>query len=97
MEVEITGKRKKGRPRKSWEECVAWEERMRTNERNGESELEQKLPTQASRDNLIKRDVVVVVAVVVVVVVEHISGSAVLKVLYGFFLIVCQVEDNQDI
>ena len=65
---------------------------MRTNERNGESELEQKLPTQASRDNLIKRDVVVVV-----VVVEHISGSAVLKVLYGFFLIVCQVEDNQDI
>ena len=68
---------------------------MRTNERNGESELEQKLPTQASRDNLIKRDVVVVV--VVVVVVEHISGSAVLKVLYGFFLIVCQVEDNQDI
>ena len=22
MEVEITGKRKKGRPRKSWEECV---------------------------------------------------------------------------
>ena len=73
---------------------------MRTNERNGESELEQKLPTQASRDNLIKRDVVVVVVVVVVfvvVVVEHISGSAVLKVLYGFFLIVCQVEDNQDI
>ena len=69
---------------------------MRTNERNGESELEQKLPTQASRDNLIKRDVVVVV-VFVVVVVEHISGSTVLKVLYGFFLIVCQVEDNQDI
>ena len=67
---------------------------MRTNERNGESELEQKLPTQASRDNLIKRDVVVVV---VVVVVEHISGSAVLKVLYDYFLIVCQVEDNQDI
>ena len=52
---------------------------MRTNERNGESELEQKLPTPASRDNLIKRDVVVVV------VVEHISGSVVLKVLYGFF------------
>ena len=22
MEVEITGKRKKGRPRKSWEECI---------------------------------------------------------------------------
>ena len=22
MELEITGKRKKGRPRKSWEECV---------------------------------------------------------------------------
>ena len=22
MEVEVTGKRKKGRPRKSWEECV---------------------------------------------------------------------------
>ena len=58
---------------------------MRTNERNCESELEQKLPTPASRDNLIKRDVFVVVAVVVVVVVEHISGSVVLKVLYGFF------------
>ena len=34
---------------------------MRTIERNGESELEQKLLTPASRDNGIKTDVVVVV------------------------------------
>ena len=38
MEVEITEKRKKGRPIKLWEE-----ERMRAIERNGESELEQKI------------------------------------------------------
>ena len=37
---------------------------MRTIERNGESELEQKLLTPASRDNGIKTDVVVVVMVV---------------------------------
>ena len=34
---------------------------MRTIEKNGESELEQKLLTPASRDNGIKTDVVVVV------------------------------------
>ena len=34
---------------------------MRTIERNGESELEEKLLTTASRDNGIKMDVVVVV------------------------------------
>ena len=34
---------------------------MRTIERNGESELEQKLLTPASQDNSIKTDVVVVV------------------------------------
>ena len=47
MEVEITGKRKKGRPKKLWEECVkkdleqcglSWEERMCKIERNGEGE-----------------------------------------------------------
>ena len=37
--------------------------RMRTIERNGESELEQKLLTPASRDNDIKMDVAVVVVV----------------------------------
>ena len=41
---------------------------MRTIERNGESILEQKLLTPASRDNGIKTDVVVVVVVVVVVI-----------------------------
>ena len=39
---------------------------MRSIERNGESELKQKLPTPASRDNGIKMVVVVVVVVVVV-------------------------------
>ena len=37
---------------------------MRSIERNGESELKQKLPTPASRDNGIKMVVVVVVVVV---------------------------------
>ena len=66
VEVEITGKRKKGRQRKSWEECIkenleryGLRKKMRTIERNGESKLEQKLPTPASRDNDIKTDVVV--------------------------------------
>ena len=66
VEVEITGKRKKGRQRKSWEECIkenleqyGLRKKMRTIERNGESKLEQKLPTPASRDNAIKTDVVV--------------------------------------
>ena len=36
------------------------EERMRTIERNGESELEQKLLTPASRDKGIKMDIVVI-------------------------------------
>ena len=52
MEVEITGKRKKSRPRKLWEECVKKDfelyglrDRMRTVERNGESKLEQKFLT----------------------------------------------------
>ena len=47
MEVEITGKRKKGRPTKSWEEGVKEDleqcrlrKRTRTIERNGESKLE---------------------------------------------------------
>ena len=40
---------------------------MRTIERNGESELEQILPTPASGDNDIKTDVYVVVVVVNVI------------------------------
>ena len=40
---------------------MAWEERMRTIERIGESELKQKLRTQASRDNSVAVFVVVVV------------------------------------
>ena len=43
---------------------MVWEERMRSIERNGESELKQKLPTPASRDNGIKMVVVVVVVFV---------------------------------
>ena len=43
---------------------------MRTIERNGESELEQILPTPASGDNDIKTDVYVVVVVVVVNVID---------------------------
>ena len=39
-------------------------DRMRTIERNGESKLEQKLLTPASRDTGIKTDVIVVVVVV---------------------------------
>ena len=41
---------------------MASEERMRTIERNGEGELEQKLLTPACRDNGIQTDVVVVVS-----------------------------------
>ena len=37
---------------------MAWEERMSTIERNGESKLKQKLPTLTSQDNGIKTDVV---------------------------------------
>ena len=59
MEVEITGKRKKGWQRKSWEECIKKgleqysfrEERMHTIKRNGKSKLEPKLLTLASCDN----------------------------------------------
>ena len=39
---------------------MAWEERVRTLERNFESEKQQKLLTPASWDNGIKTDVVVV-------------------------------------
>ena len=42
---------------------MAWEERIRKIERNGESKLKQKLPTPASRDNGIKSDVALVVVV----------------------------------
>ena len=68
MELEITGKRKKSRLRKSWEQCIRtiWndmtgEERIRTIERDGERKLKQKLTTPTSQDKGIKTDVVVVV------------------------------------
>ena len=49
MGIKITGKRKKGRPRKLWEECIKKDlERIHTIERNDESELEQKLLSPAS-------------------------------------------------
>ena len=68
MEVEITGKRKKGRPRKSRKECIKkdleWNGLRRKDaykQRNGASKLEQKLLTPASQDKGIKTDVVIVV------------------------------------
>ena len=39
---------------------MAWEEKIRTIERNYVSELEQKLLTPASRDNDVKTDIAVV-------------------------------------
>ena len=49
MGIKITGERKKGRPRKLWEECIKKDlERMHTIERNDESELEQKLLSPVS-------------------------------------------------
>ena len=41
---------------------MARKERIRTTERNGESELEKKLPIPGSLDNSIKTDIVVVVS-----------------------------------
>ena len=71
MEDEITGKRKKGRPRKSWEECVKKDfqryglrREMSMIRRNGESKLGQKLLTPAIRNNGIKADVVIVAVVI---------------------------------
>ena len=70
MEIKITGKRKKGQPRKSWEECVKKdlkqyglrrEDVLRTIERNAKNVLEQELLTLASQDNGIKTDVAVAV------------------------------------
>ena len=49
MGIKITGERKKGRPRKLWEECIKKDlERIHTIERNDESELEQKLLSPVS-------------------------------------------------
>ena len=71
MEDEITGKRKKGRPRKSWEECVKKDfqryglrREMSMIRRNGESKLGQKLLTPSIRNNGIKADVVIVAVVI---------------------------------
>ena len=73
MEVEITGKRKKGQPRKSWEECVQkylewYGLSVRSwgciyNQKNGKIELKQKLPAPASLYNHIKTGVVAVVVI----------------------------------
>ena len=49
---------------------MAWEERMRTIERNGEIKLKQKFLTPASWDNGIKKDIVVVVVAVVVLLID---------------------------
>ena len=49
-DTKITGERKKGPPRKLWEECIKNDlKRMHPIERNDESELEQKLLSPASR------------------------------------------------
>ena len=47
---------------------MAWEEKLRTIERNGETKLKQELSTPASQNNGIKTDVVFVVVTVVVAV-----------------------------
>ena len=48
--IKITGERKKGRPRKLWEEYIKKDlKRMHTIERSDESELEQKLLSPANR------------------------------------------------
>ena len=53
MGIKITGERKKGRPRKLWEECIKKDlERIHTIERNDESELEQKLLSPAIRPDV---------------------------------------------
>ena len=60
MEIKITGKRKKGQPRKSWEECVKdlkqyglrREDVLHTIERNAKNVLEQELLTLASQDSI---------------------------------------------
>ena len=59
VELEITVKRKKAQPRKSWKKCVKKDleryglriEDAYDRKLNGESKLKQKLPTSASRDN----------------------------------------------
>ena len=68
MEVEITGKRKKGRPKKLWEECIKKDlERYGLRIEEGydqkkcQGKLVQKLLTPASQNNGIKTDVVAVV------------------------------------
>ena len=58
------GNRGKSAQRRIWND-MALGERMRTIERNDESELKPKLATPVSRDNGIKTDVVVVIVVVV--------------------------------
>ena len=59
VELEITVKRKRGQPRKSWKKCVKKDleryglriEDAYDRKLNGESRLKQKLPAPASRDN----------------------------------------------
>ena len=73
MEVEITGKREKGRPRKSWEKCVKKDlERYGLRREDAydrehwREQIRAKIANPASWDNGIETDVVVVVVVVVI-------------------------------
>ena len=65
LEVEITGKRKKGQPRKSWEECIKKDlERygLRREDAYDRKKWQERIRTKiANPDNGIKMDVVVVV------------------------------------
>ena len=66
MELEITGKRRKGRPRKSWEECVKKDleqyglrrEDVYDREKWRE-QIKAKIATPASHDNSIETDIAV--------------------------------------
>ena len=68
LEVEITGKRKKGRPRKSREECLkkdleryGFRREDAYDRKKWREGIRAKIANPASRDNGIKTDVVVVV------------------------------------
>ena len=89
MELEITRKRKKGRPRKSWEECVKKDlERYGLKREDAydrekwREQIKAKTANPASRDNGIKTDVVVVAVIVVV-------SKPLSKPSYYFFLQLC--------
>ena len=66
MQLEVGGKRKKGRPRKLWEECWKsnlWRFGLKQENRKLEkivSRLKQELPSPVYRDSSIKVDAVLV-------------------------------------